>query len=234
MDEGAMKNKDKIQERIKQMEKTPQREEKEILACKIAEMVKDGQTIGFGSGSTSFIAVQKIAEVVQKKQINIIAVPTSDEIANLCDYYGIKTKSLNEAKLDWAFDGADEIDSVCNLIKGRGAAMFKEKLNFLSSLKTYILVDKTKYVDLLGKKCPVPIECYPGAIEYVKGQLEKLHILSYKVREKDGTPIVTDLGNYIIDAMCENINKDLEIKLKCITGVIETGLFIGFENIEIL
>jgi ribose 5-phosphate isomerase A len=35
---------------------------------------------------------------------------------------------LFEHTPDWLFDGADEVDPKNSLIKGRGGAMFKEKL----------------------------------------------------------------------------------------------------------
>ena len=68
------------------------------------------------------------------------------------------------------------------LIKGKGAAMFKEKLNIISSPITYILVDKTKFVSFLGEKCKVPVEVFPSAMKYVSEELKKLdeHKLKYK------------------------------------------------------
>lgn len=50
--------------------------------------------------------------------------------------------------------------------------------------------------------------------------------------KKDG-PVITENGNLIIDAKFENITENFEKELKCITGVIETGLFIGY-NIEVI
>ena len=50
--------------------------------------------------------------------------------------------------------------------------------------------------------------------------------------KKDG-PVITENGNFIIDVNFENITQDLEKKLKNITGVVETGLFIGY-NVEII
>ncbi len=226
-----------IEKRIKELENTDRKEQKEFLAYRIASMVKDGQTIGFGSGSTSFIAVKKIAEIVKKNNLKITAVPSSNEIEELCNYFEIETISLNDAKIDWAFDGADEIDSQNNLIKGKGKCMFKEKLNFLNSPKVYIIADETKYVKNLGENNPIPVECYTGSVEYVKSQLYKLGANNCEVRNSpNGETVTTDLGNSIINAYFENskINKTLENNMKLITGVIETGLFYGYENIEIL
>ena len=230
-------NEENIEEKIKKIENTTQKEQKEFLGYRIASMVKNGQTIGFGSGSTSFIAVQKIAEVIKKDNIKITAVPTSNEIATLCNYYGIETKSLNEAEIDWSFDGTDEIDIKNNLIKGKGKCMFKEKLNFLNSPKVYILADESKYVANLGQDSAIPIECYTGAIEYAKQQLTKLGAKSCElVKNSDDSIAITDLGNCIINAKFDSadINRQLENNMKLITGVIETGLFYGYKNVEVL
>lgn len=211
------------------------KEEKQTIAIKIANMVKEGEVIGFGSGSTSFLAVCAIADRMKRENIKITSIPTSHEINMLCSYFNIPTASLLEKKPDWSFDGADEVDSRKWLIKGRGAAMFKEKLNIVNSKKTFILVDESKFVTKLGEKCPVPIECFPSSINYVKEELYKLgakEIILRKAISKDG-PVITENGNFILDTKFEEINEKLEKQIKAIPGVIESGLFIGY-NIEIL
>lgn len=228
--------KEEILQRTNEILLTSNVKEKNILARKLAGFVKNGDVIGFGSGTTSILAVQEIAKRMLNEKLDITAVPTSNEIERFCKYYNIKTKKLNDVKLDWAFDGADEVDVHNNMIKGKGAAMFREKLNILCSPLTYILVDNSKFVDRLCKKCPIPIECYQGSIIYVQQELEKLEVESYKIREKDGKPVITDSNNYIIDATFNSklVNKKLEKNLKAITGVIETGLFMQYKNIKIL
>ena len=49
---------------------------------------------------------------------------------------------------------------------------------------------------------------------------------------KDG-PVITENGNLILDTKFNEITEDLENKIKCITGVIESGLFINY-NVEII
>lgn len=203
------------------------REEKEKIAKKIIDKVKNNQTIGFGSGSTSYLAVLKIAEKVKNENLKIKAVTTSDEIEKLCKENNIETISLVQANLDWAFDGADEIDKENNMIKGMGRAMFKEKLNILSSPKTYILADETKFVENLGEKHPVPIEVFPSAMKYVANELTKIGAIETVFRG------MTDNNNAILDTRFEKITKELEKQIKLIPGVIESGLFMGY-NVEIL
>ena len=211
-------------------------EEKINLARKIAEKVKDGDVIGFGSGSTSFLTVKEIAKKVKNENLKITAIPTSYEIKLLCNNLEIPTASILEKKPDWSFDGTDEFDENNWLIKGRGAAMFKEKLNIKASKKVYILADSTKFVNKLGEKFCVPVECFPESINFIQEELYKIGALECNLRKgkgKDG-PIVTENNNLILDVKFSNIDKDLEQKLKSITGVIETGLFIGYDNVEII
>ena len=167
--------------------------------------------------------------------MHIIAIPTSYEIKMLCTYLEIPTATLEEKKPDWCFDGADEVDHDNWLIKGRGAAMFNEKLNIKASNKTYILVDESKIVNKLGTNFPIPVECNPKAINIVKEELYRQGARNVELRlalKKDG-PVITENGNLILDAKFDNIDETLEKRLKSITGVIETGLFIGY-NVEIV
>jgi ribose 5-phosphate isomerase A len=209
------------------IDKISRKEEKIKLGKKIAERVKDGQTIGFGSGSTSYLTAIEIGKKVEKEHLHIIAIPTSKEIENVCKQYKIQIGNLVENKIDWAFDGADEVDPDNNMIKGMGAAMFKEKLNILNSSINYILIDQTKFVKELGEKHPVPVEVFPQALEYVSRKLEELGATETIFRG------MTENQNAILDVRFEKIDNKLEAKIKNITGVIESGLFMGY-NVEII
>ena len=216
-------------------EEIKNREQKEAIARKIAKRIQNGDVIGFGSGSTSYLTVIEIAKKCEEENIKITAIPTSKEIEMLCSYLNIPTASIMEKKPDWCFDGADEVDHDNWMIKGRGAAMFKEKLNIKTSAKTYILIDDSKVVNTLGTSFPVPVEIYPNAAFYVKEELYKLGANRQNVRQalkKDG-PVITENGNIIIDVYFDNITPDLERRIKEITGVVESGLFIGY-NVEIV
>src|ERR1700749_561905 len=150
------------------------REAKQKVALKIAEKVKDGDVIGVGSGSTSFMALIAIAERVKAEKLNIKAIATSIELSMACSKLGVPLTTLFEHRPDWLFDGADEVDPNRSLIKGRGGAMFKEKLMMSSSPVNYIIVDESKFVDKLGSKFPVPVEVFPAALLLVEERLVKI------------------------------------------------------------
>lgn len=206
-------------------------EEKQAIAKKIAAIAKDGDVIGVGSGSTSFLATQEIAKRMKEENLKIKAIPTSKELGMVCNYLGIPVETLITAKPDWCFDGADEVTPENWLVKGRGAAMFKEKLNIANAKKSYILVDSSKFVKKACEKFPIPIEVFPDALYAVKEKLFELGATSAELRlakKKDG-PVITENGNLIVDAKFENVDETFETKLKNIVGVIETGLFIGYD-----
>lgn len=224
---------DNVLNNIKWNGEISNKEQKQKIADKLCARVKNNEIIGFGSGSTSYIVTIAIADRVKKENLNIIAIPTSHEINMLCTNLGIPTASLNQKKPDWCFDGADEVDKNGWLIKGRGAAMFKEKLIMKACEERHILVDESKFVEKLCDKFPIPVECHPESLCYVKSVLLSLGATSCVLRlakGKDG-PIITENGNFILDTVFTNVDENLEKELSSITGVLDTGLFIGYNVI---
>ncbi|MCR8556588.1 ribose 5-phosphate isomerase A [Mucilaginibacter sp. BJC16-A38] len=211
------------------------REAKEKVAQQIAEKINNGDVIGAGSGSTVYMALYAIAKRIKEEGLAIQMIPASLEIGMTCENLGIPVTSLLTDKPIWCFDGADEVDPDNSLIKGRGGALFKEKLLICSGSKTYILVDESKLVKKLGTNFPVPVEIFPGSLTYVESALRKLNVTDIALRMakgKDG-PIITENGNFLLDVRFEDIRPDYEQRIKSITGVIDSGLFIGY-NVEIL
>ncbi len=207
------------------------KEEKIRLGKEIAKKVKDGDIIGFGSGSTSYMAILEIAKKIKEQNIKIKAVPTSKIIEDLCEELKIETCKIGEVELDWYFDGADEIDKNKWLIKGMGAALYREKLNMKSSNKNYILVDNSKFVERLGKNHPVPVECDIDKIENVKEALINLGARSVEIKKsklKDDI-FITDNGKAMLHAWFDKIEEDYEKKINEIDGVLDNGLFIGYD-----
>jgi ribose 5-phosphate isomerase A len=208
---------------------------KQKVADEIAAKVKDGDVLGVGSGSTVYMALLAISKKIKNEKLHVKAIPTSIEISLFCSKLGIPLTTLYENKPDWLFDGADEVDPNKSLIKGRGGAMFKEKLLISCSPVNYIIVDDSKLVKKLGTNFPVPIEVFPQALLHVEEQLKQLganEVLLRPAKGKDG-PVITENGNLVLDARFDDITDDMEHAIKSITGVIESGLFIKY-NVEVL
>ena len=112
-----------------------------------------------------------------------------------------------------------------------GAALAREKIVASASKQNIIIADETKRVNALGENGqPVPVEVIPFAIALVKRKIEVAGG-NPVLREGKGKvgPVITDNGNAVIDADFGVIRNaaELEVKLKMIPGVVETGLFIG-------
>ena len=201
------------------------KEEKLEVARKVAEKVKDGDVIGFGSGSTSYLAAIEIANKIEKENLNILAIPTSYEMKVLCQDLKIPTTSILSYKPDWGFDGADKVNKQNWLIKGNAGI-------------TYILVDNSKIVNEFennNNDLNIPIEVIPEAVNSAKEALEDLGAIQAilrKAEKKDG-PVVTESGNVILDTKFVEIYDGLEEDIKSIVGVVESGLFMDY-NVEII
>lgn len=207
-------------------------EDKLTVARNLAAGVGSGQVIGAGSGSTAFLAIHAIAERVSAGEIaDVVLIPTSIEVQLTIASLGLRVGDLAAEKPEWLFDGADEVDPGGNLIKGRGGALFREKVLFRATEDRRVLVDRSKHVEHLGSRFAVPVEVEPVALPVVAPELEKLFPTEIEIRKasgKDG-PVITELGNLIVDCRFDGIAPDLETRIKSITGVVESGLFQGYE-----
>ncbi len=209
---------------------------KQLVADEIAKRVKNGETIGIGSGSTAELAIEAIGKRIKTEYLRIFGVPTSHRSGMLAEAAGVTVlSSVSAVCPDWAFDGADEVDPEGNLIKGNGAAMLNEKIIALRAKSLVIIVSEDKLVQKLGSKFAVPVEVIPEAVDLVKRGLEQLGASEIVLRESAGKygPVVTEHNNLVLDARFSSIEETLEAQIKEITGVVESGLFIGYAS-EIL
>ncbi|GIP21351.1 ribose-5-phosphate isomerase RpiA [Paenibacillus sp. J22TS3] len=193
-----------------------------------AGWVEDGMTVGLGTGSTAYFAIEKLGERVASG-LRIKAIATSKASEDLARKFNIPLLQASEVKrLDIAIDGADELDAALNLIKGGGAALLREKLVAQHSDRFIVVADGSKVVDRLGA-FKLPIEVVPFCYEWTLGGLQERYDVPFALRVKDGQTVVTDNGNYIIDAAFGQIAspRQLAEELKQMTGIVDHGLFIG-------
>ncbi|MDG1486821.1 MAG: ribose-5-phosphate isomerase RpiA [SAR324 cluster bacterium] len=201
--------------------------EKQRAAEAAVEYVKDGMIVGLGTGSTTEYAVKKLGERV-RDGLAIRGIPTSDVTKVQAEEEGIPLIDFSETMyIDLTIDGADEIDVNLNMIKGGGAALLREKIVASASKEEIIIVSHEKFVKQLGS-FPLPVEVIPFGWQIIFNQLETLGG-SPDLRLKQGQPLRTDQGNYIIDCRFRQIidAAQLEQRLNMIPGVVENGLFTG-------
>jgi len=197
-----------------------------------ANLAQNGMGIGLGTGSTVFFALERLAERQKNEGLKFFGVSTSFSTTLLCRKMGIEIKDCGSiSHLDFAIDGADEIDPNLNLIKGRGAAHLLEKIVANLADRFVIIADSEKKVKNLGEKFPVPLEILPFALGLVEATIRGLGgILEIRMAGacKDG-PTISDSGNIIADAKFGLIKEPAALckELDSIPGLVGHGLFAG-------
>jgi ribose 5-phosphate isomerase A len=214
---------------------------KQLAAEKAVSFLEDGMTVGLGTGSTAYWAIEKIGEKVKKEKWKIRAIATSIRSEEQARSIGIPIVSFAEiGTIDVTIDGADEVDEHLHLIKGGGGALLREKIVATNSKQMIVVADESKKVKTLGK-FPLPVEV---ALFGWQRTFEKLKLLGCdpKRRMNQAEAYLTDNGNYIVDCAFGKIENPaaLHEQINAITGVVDNGLFIhiasklvlGFENGE--
>ncbi len=209
--------------------------EKELAGRAAAELVHDGDIVGLGTGSTAHFTVLALGERV-KTGLKIVGIPTSNATADLARSVGIPLSTLDQHPvLDIDIDGADEIDSQLNLIKGGGGALLREKVVAAASKKMVVIADSGKLVPALGK-FPLPVEIVSFARAVVEKKIASLGATPKLRTRPDGSPYLTDNGNPILDCSFGKIPDPpaLARTLRDIPGIVEHGLFISLASIALI
>ena len=209
--------------------------EKEAAGRAAARLVRDGDVVGLGTGSTAYFAIIALGERV-KEGLKIVGIPTSSQTADLARAVGIPLATLDEhPEIDITIDGADEVDPKLNLIKGGGGALLREKVVASASRKMVVVADSSKIVSVLGK-FPLPVEVIAFARTVIEKKVVALGA-SIKLRMKrDGSTYITDNGNEILDCSFGKIEDppSLARELENIPGIVEHGLFVALASVALV
>jgi ribose 5-phosphate isomerase A len=204
---------------------------KQQAAEAAVEFVETGMVIGLGHGSTAAFAVRRIAKLMRDGRLrNIHGVACSRQVENEAKRLGIPLTTLDEQPtVDLTIDGADEVDTDLNLIKGGGGAMLREKIVAQASRREIIVVDESKLSRALGTHSPVPVEVVPFGWQVQIAYLESLGARPNLRQKGDGTPFKTDQGNLILDCRFDPIQDPTQLaaRLNERAGIVEHGLFLG-------
>jgi ribose 5-phosphate isomerase A len=209
---------------------------KKAAAFRAVEFIRDGMVVGLGTGSTAKHLLVALGEQVRAGK-KLRGVSTSQETAALAREAGISLIDTEDRwEIDVAIDGADQVDSDFNLIKGGGGALLKEKIVVASAKQFIVMVDYTKQVSVLGGSFPLPIEIIPFGWGSTARKIEVLTKSRAMLRECHGVPFKTEAGHFILDVHIGRIDRpgELETALNLIPGVVETGLFVGRTNVLII
>jgi len=202
-------------------------------ADRALELIRPGDKLGLGTGHAASVFIAALGERVQRDGLAVVGVATSDATARQARELGITLADLDDqGELDVVVDGADEVAPNLDLVKGRGGAFVRERIVAAASRRQVIIVGADKLVSALGERGGIPIEVIPMAVALVTRSLERLDMRA-AVRRVDGQPFVTSNSNLIIDAVVAAPIADprdaraLHRTIRDITGVVDTGLFLG-------
>ncbi|PLT48298.1 Ribose 5-phosphate isomerase A [Paenibacillus pasadenensis] len=204
---------------------------KQAAGIQAAEAVASGMKVGLGTGSTVYYTILELGRRMKEEGLRFTGVPTSDATEKLALELGIPLAELSELEpLDVTIDGADEVTPELALIKGGGAAHFREKMVAAVSKRLVIVADESKAVGKLGA-FTVPVEIAAYGWRSTARRVEAAGCRAVR-RERDGQPVVTDNGNYVLDCDFGLIEEPgaLDRELKGLLGVLETGLFVGMAD----
>jgi len=230
-------------EGVETLTKKPSQNElkKQVGYAAVDNYVRSGMVVGLGTGSTAYFAVERVGQKLASGELtDVVAIPTSIATRDQAASLNIPLVSLDtHPVLDVAIDGADEVDPNFNLVKGRGGALLREKMVEANAKKFVCIVDDSKFVDGLGTNGAMPVEvtqfCWLATLEKIKAlpSLQVNGAMAKRRESEDGTPYVTDNGNFIIDLYFEDPIPDVQAaaeELLHVVGVVEHGLFLGMAD----
>jgi len=196
-----------------------------------ARFVASGMVVGLGHGSTAIWALRRIAALLRSGELDdVVAVACSKQVERDATELGIPLTTLAQHPvIDVTIDGADEVDPACNVIKGGGGALLREKIVAQATRREIIVVDEGKLSPVLGSAWAVPVEVVPFGWESQAGFLASLGAEARVRPVAGGDPFVTDQGNLILDCdfgpIADPVRLDRALAGRA--GIVEHGLFLG-------
>ncbi len=200
-----------------------QDELKTLVGQAALQYVVPGEIVGVGTGST----VNKFIDALASMKDSIKgAVSSSTASTERLQQLGILVFDANEVEtLSVYIDGADEIDGSGYMVKGGGAALTREKIVAALAKRFVCIADASKRVEALGG-FPLPVEVIPMATSQIQRRFAAMGGEA-TVRLKDGSPLVTDNGQHILDVRGLVIRDPLafESAVNQWPGVVTVGVF---------
>lgn len=190
--------------------------------------IESGMTVGLGTGRTASRAISALADRVRSEGLEIRCVPTSHVTETLARALGLKVVDFAMIeRVDFLFDGADEVDPQLRMLKGAGGAMIRERIVAHAAERRVYIVDESKLVDRLGQRTTLAIGVMAFGLASVRTRLRDLGLHGVVRRTLDGHLFLTDNGCLVLDVTLEDRDVDeLACQLNDIAGVIDHGLFL--------
>jgi ribose 5-phosphate isomerase A len=217
------------------MKMSEEKKEKEKAALSAASLIQDGMVIGLGTGSTAEFLIRRVGERIKEEKIKVFGIPTSLRTEMLAIECGIPVTSLSEHPYpDICIDGADQVDSALNVIKGGWGSHTREKIVSYAAKRLVICVGEEKIAESLNR--PVPVEVLPYAVKTVEEQVRELSgVPVLRAEGNKGGYVITENGNLIIDVDFGVIKdpKGMSSALSSVVGSVEHGIFTNVSEVHV-
>ena len=193
-------------------------------------LIRPGQTVGFGAGSTMVHLINMIGEDAELAA-SLKVLSSSFATRELLRGSGLVAgEAGSTVRLDLYFDGCDQFDRRLSALKSGGGIHTSEKV-MAAMADDFILVgDAGKRVEHLGVEYPLVLEVIPEALAYVGDRVRRFfQPVRSAVRrsdKKDGA-VITERGNFLIDCWFDPFPEPAVIndRLLGIPGILEHSLF---------
>ncbi|GAW86283.1 ribose 5-phosphate isomerase A [Bathymodiolus platifrons methanotrophic gill symbiont] len=208
--------------------------DKELVAQHAARLVKNGMTVGLGTGSTADFFISELARRQQEEGLQVSCVSSSVVSMLKAQNLGLSLVAIEHlTHLDLYVDGAEEVSPDNALLKGRGADLVREKLLARASNQFIVLVDQSKMVEHIGANFAIPIEVMPFAWQLVQQSLKQLGGTGDLRPNTNGNGLaVTSYGSLVLDMSFKSKqdSAELDALLNATPGVVEHGIFQGLAS----
>jgi ribose 5-phosphate isomerase A len=196
-----------------------------------ASRLEPGMTLGLGSGRAVWALLEVLATRWAGRSTRVVVASSTTE-AKAAEA-GFEVVSLDgTVALDLVVDGADQVDTELNLIKGHGAALLHEKLVVAAAKRFLVVAERAKLVDRLGEGTLLPVEVVRFAWPETRRRLLAFMPEAKLRHGPGGAPLVTDEGHHILDCAVPAGHdlKELAAAIKATLGVVEHGLFLDMAD----
>lgn len=202
---------------------------RDLLAEAAVAEIQSGMIVGLGTGRTAARGILALARRAREEGLQVHCVPTSHASETLARANQLQIIDFAMVeRVDYLFDGADEVDPRLRMIKGRGGALVRERIVAHASTRNVFMVGEEKLVDRLGARSPVPIAVLAFGLASIRQKLANLGLNGVVRRTLDGQLFLTDNASLIIDAtLTDTVDvEEFAGELNAIPGVIDHGLFL--------